>query len=171
MFTVWHRGHHLGWACLRCHRFHGGCEIWHPPSYLLGHSEYSSTEMETLACQGGGLLHQFCPVHWEMTLQGLPSGYCFFCPLILLRPHQALTKCPNHYFSRNLLTLGWPWGSCLLTSSGGGQSQPEGSKGLALFHFHISVKLLTVFRNPGKSPYQHLGWLAPLSRCLGPHLE
>ena len=42
MLAVRHRGYHLGWACLRCHRFQLGCWILHPSGCLSGHSEYSS---------------------------------------------------------------------------------------------------------------------------------
>ena len=164
--------------CLRCHRFHWDVWIW--ASFKL-----SLRSFQVLVNRDGdsGLLG------WESSASspscslgddssGASSGYCLFCLLIFLRLHQALTKCPNHCLSRILHKLGWPYGSCLLTSSGGCQSQPEGSKGLVLFHFHIFVKLLTVFWNPGKSPYQHLGWLAllgisfpGLSWSPGLHLE
>ena len=114
VFIVRHRGYHPWVGLSEVSQVPRGCWTWHPSKLSLrSFLSTQSIEMETPACQGGGPLCQVHPFHWEMTfqemtLQGFPSGCFFFYFSILLRPHQALTRCPHHCFSRNLHTLGWP---------------------------------------------------------------
>ena len=137
MFTVRHRGYHLGWACLRCHRFHRdiGHGVLQVISQVILSTHVNRDGDSGLLGWGSSTSSSSCSLGDDSS--GASFWVLLLLLLILLRPHQASTKCPNHYFSRNLHTLGWPYGSCLLTSSGGCQSQPEGSKGLVLFHFCI----------------------------------
>ena len=117
MFTVRHRKYHLGWACLRCHRFHWGAGygILHVISQVIP-STHNRDGDSGLLVWGSSTLSPSC-------LLGDDSSGASFWALLLLsfnssEAHQASTKCPNRYLSRILHKLGWPYGSCLLTLSG-----------------------------------------------------